>query len=202
MSSVIEKSEKRPVIVQPFSIEVDHPRNCDVLLQSIPGQRLRSSISAGKPTTNVKTGAKVIPPDQSAFLGQFPTIPGMQLHVDPANLTYTIIDPLADDEDLCDRIKRGLDRSGAFRTEGKLRGVPPQRGELDVHRMKTLVREMMWLIGGKEAHVIKGAAPEMSDVEKLPGNFMLNPGSRVPNTQPTFEKDFDAWLERLVAAGG
>jgi hypothetical protein len=42
----------------------------------------------------------------------------------------------------------------------------------------------------------------MDVVADMDGEFLLNPGSRVNNTQPRYEKDWQGWLERLTAAGG
>ena len=200
MSSVVK--EKSNVIVVPFGIEADHPRNCDLLLQSIPGVRLRSTILASKPAKDRKTGHMMIPQDQSTFLGQFPPIPGMQLHVNPEKLTYAILDPLEDDEELCRAIERAIRQTGSFSSDSRVRGLPSTRATLDVHRIKTLVREMIQLVESSEARVIKGALPKIEDANKLQGNYLLNPGSRVSNTQPTFEKDWDKWVERMSMSGG
>ncbi len=199
----IERNETRTQ-VQPFTIEVDHPRNCDLLLQSIPGCRLRSAISAGRTVKDVKTGELRIPQDQSRFLGQLPPVPGMQLAVNPSKLTYEVIDPLHKDIALCDRIQSSINRmeESPVRISGKLRGVPPIKGTLDVHRMKTLCREIGWLLEANEVKVINGVQPSQEEVEAMPGHFMTNPGSQVHNSQPRFEKDFDAWLERMQSAGG
>jgi hypothetical protein len=200
---VEENVKKQPqVSVEPWGVEIDHPRNCDVLLQSIPGQKMRSRITASRSVKDANSGLDMIPPDQSAFLGQFPPMPGMQLHVQPAKLAYTIIDPLEDDEDLCERIKKSMERTGPFRSSGKLKGVPAQRGTLDVHRIKTLVREMFWLVNSGEARVVKGSLPTMEQIEALPGRFLLNPGSRVANTQPMFADQWDAWVEQMSRVGG
>lgn len=189
-------------VVAPFAIEADHYRCGDLIIQAIPGCRMRSTISASKPAKDAKTGEPRIPQDQAKFLGQFPEIPGMQIHVNPAKLTYVIIDPLDDDEDLCEKIRRTLERVSPFRVGSKLKGVPSQKGTLDVHRMKTLVRELIWWIDSNDAKVIKGTKPDMVDVERLPGKFLLNPGSRVHNTQPQFEEDWEHWVSELTKSGG
>ncbi len=188
--------------VVPFGIEADHPRNSDLLIQCIPGLRLRSAISASRTARNAKTGESYVPPDQSAFLGHFPPIPGMQLHIQPTKLTYMVVDPLYDDEQLCEKIQAVLRRISSFRSTSKFRGVETQNGTLDVHRMKTLVREMTWLVGAGEARVVKGTLPDAVAVEEMAGNFLLNPGSRVHNTQPVYEKDWDQWMENLTRSGG
>lgn len=189
-----------PVTVAPFGIEADHPRNCDLLLQSIPGARLRSVISGSRTVVDQSTGDSMIPSDQANFLGQFPTIPGMQLLVNPAKGTYAIIDPLADDEQTCDRITRALERVSSFRSKSKIKGVAPQKGALDEHRMKTLVREMITILANGHAKVCKGAAPSKDDVDGMPGRYILNAGSRVPNTQPRFEDQWDDWVNNVSKA--
>lgn len=193
---------KTAVSVEPWGIEADAPRNNDLIIQCIPGCRLRGAVNASKPATDYKTGEPKIPQDQARHLGQLPPIPGMQLHVNPAKLTYTIIDPLYEDEDLCERIRRGIERSSAVRSVTKLRGVAPQKGELDEHRMKSLVREMVNLVKANEAKVVKGALPAMDAVDELPGRYLLNPGARVANQQPVFEDQWSQWLDQLVRAGG
>jgi len=188
--------------VAPFGVEADEQRNSDIMLQAIPGMRLRSAISASRTVKDVKTGEVRIPLDQSRHLGQLPPIPGMQIHVNPAKCSYTVVDPLSDDEEMCERIRKALDSSRAFRVGTKLRGVPTQTGTLDVHRMKTLVRELVWFVEAGDARVVKGAAPKMEDVDGLPGKYLLNPGSRIRNSQPQYEEDMEKWVERLTATGG
>lgn len=193
------------VSVASFGIEADDPRNCDLLIQSIPNCRLRSAISGSKPTIVNKQdphNSPVVPRDQAARLGTLPPLPGMQLHVNPSTCTYRVVDPLHGDEALCARIKRNMEEHGAVRSRTELDGVPPQKGVLDPHRLKTLVREMVWIVESGSAKVVKGSLPSMEDVEALPGNFLLNPGSRVPNTQPRYEKDLEAWVEKMGQTGG
>ena len=125
-------------LVPPFVIVADHPRNCDLLLQCIPGCRLRSALSASKPVIDQKTGEAKIPVDQARHLGQLPQVPGMHLAVNPAELTYEITDPLFGDEEACERLRRAINETGgATRIPGKLKGVKPNKGTLDIHRMKS-----------------------------------------------------------------
>jgi hypothetical protein len=196
-------TEAKPrTIVQPFGMECDPYRITDIVLQSIPGCRLRGSVDAAKTVKDMRTGEERIPKDQARHLAGLPHIPGMEIHVNPAKCTYTIVDPLFEDEDLCERIRRAMAADERpFRVD-KIRGVEPQSGELDKHRMKTLCRELIWLHEAGEMKLVKGAVPKKDDVERLPGNFMLNPGSQVYNSQPMFEKDFPAWIEQLSMSGG
>ncbi len=187
--------------VRPFGVVIDQQRNQDVMLQCIPGQRLRTALDPARTVMN-SNGEETIPEDQARHLGKIGRVEGMQLHVNPDKLTYKVIDPLHDDEEKCSRLKKHLDSVAAFRTADKLDGVPPLSGKLDVHRMKSLCRELIWLVDAKDAKCIKGTMPEMVDVEEMPGNFLLNPGSNIPNGQPKYEKDYDEWCANLSRSGG
>lgn len=188
------------VTVLPFGIEADHPRNNDLLIQCIPNCRLRSAISGVKGHTD-EAGNMRVPIDQARHLGGFPQTPGMQLHVNPAELTYEVLDPLHNNERMCEQIRKYLKEQTGYSVSDKLNGVPPQKGTLDVHRMKSLVREMFWLVEAKEAKKCKGVIPSMEDINELPGHYLLNPGMRVPTTQPVYEKDWDDWVSRLSVTG-
>lgn len=185
----------------PFGIEIDHPRNCDCIIQSIPGMRLRSRITSSR-TVKDKNGEERVPADQAKHLGMYPEIPGMQLHVNPNKAAYQVLDPLHTDPDLCERLKKRIDENSPYRTGSKIKGVQPQNGELDPHRMKTLVREMLRLVKSGEARLSKGTLPTEAEVDGLAGNYLLNPGSLVHNTQPTYEKDWDAWVANLTLHAG
>lgn len=126
----------------------------------------------------------------------------MQLHVNPADLTYVILDPLDSDEDAKARIKRFLHLTTGARQDTNLRGVATIKGKLDQHRMKTLCREICWLLADSSVKVVKGAAPDREDVDDLPGEYLLNPGMQTSTTQPTFEKDYQDWVDRLTRSGG
>lgn len=188
--------------VAPFAIRINHPRNCDCRIQSIPGVTLRSTIKATRTVKDAKTGQERIPKDQSNHLGMLPEIPGMELHVNPSNCLYRIIDPLHNNPELCERIRKALVESSPMAVASRIDGIKPQGGELDVHRIKTLVREMIRMVKSDEAEVCKGTLPEMDDVEALPGEFLLNPGSLVHNGQPMYEKDWDEWVANLTRSGG
>lgn len=193
------------VSVQPFTIEADTPRNGDLIVQCIPGCRLRGAIDATKGTVVNKQdpdNTPVVPQDQARYLGQFPKIPGQRLHVDPSSCEYRVTDPLYNDEEMCERIRRTMERVSPFRVGGKLNGVKPQEGKLDVHRMKTLCRELLGALGANEARLVEGPRPDPEDIDELPGKYLLNPGSRIPNQQPQFEEDFDEWQSQLARTGG
>jgi len=195
---------KTQMIVPPFTVEADHPRNSDLLLQSIVNCRLRSAISASKGTIVNKQdpdNSPVTPEGQSAFLGAIPPVPGMQIQVDPANLTYKIVDPIHGNEEFCRKLRTALKNKGMVVGE-KIDGVKPQEGMLDVHRMKTLCRELIWLMDAGEAKLVKGPKPDKEDVDELPGRYLLNPGSRVPNSQPVFEDQYEDYVNNLQKVGG
>lgn len=189
-------------LVAPFGITADTGRNQNLLIQCIPGLRLRGSIDGTKGTIDHKTGDEVIPVDQARHLGSFPRVPGMQLHVNPAELTYEVIDPLCEDTAMCERIERYMRNESILRTDQKIKGVPYRSGKLDPHRMKSLCREMLSLLAAKEAKIAKGTQPLLVEVEELPGRFLLNPGSTVGNTQPVYADEFDDWVIKLSRSGG
>lgn len=198
---VIETIEEKTVIVPEFGVEIDHPRNANVLLQCIVGVSLRSAIDGAKPIIPKEGKEATVPVDQLHGMGSIPKTPGMQVHVNPAELTYEIIDPLHGNEELCEKLRLWLVNHSAYDTGKKLDGVITKKGTLDKHRMKSLCRELFWLVDANEAKRCKGTVPSMDDIEDLPGNFLLNPGSRVRNTQPMFEKDFDEWVDNVSRSG-
>jgi len=187
MSTVVK--EKIEVVVPPFGIEISTPRNSDMRIQSIPGCILRGAIKA-------RATCKIMP--------LMPEVPGMQLHVNPAKCAYTIIDPLHGNTALCEEIHKVLSQSDIIASwPGKsLNGVPLKSGELDVDRMKTLCREMLQILDSDHAVMVEGPKPDMEDIDDLPGDFLLNPGSVTRNAQPRYEKDLPAYEQRLGMAGG
>lgn len=191
------------ITVAAFGVEADHPRNSDLLLQSIPGLRLRSTISAMKATKN-RRGEPVIPVDQSRHLASFPQTPGVQLHVDPEKLTYTLIDPLRGNAELCDRIQRWMRDKTGFKVDGRIDGLAPREAKLDEHHMKTLCRELHNLVKLGHARHVKGTGPvpDIEEIDELPGKYLLNPGLRTHTTQPQFEEDWPEWMSQLTKAGG
>lgn len=188
------------VVVSPFAITADHPRNSDLLLQCLPGEKLRSKFDATKGSVNAKTGKMTVPKDQVIQLGDFPRVPGMQLLVDPQALTWEITDPLFENKKLCEEVEQSL-KEKHLHKGGKLTGVAPRRGKIDEHSMKTLCREMLNIVQAGEAVVSKGKLPDLEDITDLPGHFLLNPGSIVANTQPRYEKDWASWVNNLNASG-
>lgn len=185
------------ISVPPWGIEADHPTNSDLLLQCIPGQRLRSALDGSKASLNVKTGDYTIPLDQSRSLASCPKLPGMQVHINPEKLTYSVIDPLRDNEPLLSRLERFLSQSAGRPVNSKLNGVEKLEGTLDPHQMKSLCREMMRLVNCGHAKLVRGALPEIDDIDELPGHYLLNPGSIVFNQQPRYEKDYADWIANL-----
>lgn len=194
MTETMEKA--KATVIQPFGVEADHPRNCDLLIQCIPGCRLRSKI---KPVVQTIQGNVSTPLCQGHAL---PEVPGMQLHINPAKLTYTIVDPLEDDDAAKTRIVNFMRLTQGISADYRIRGAKTQQGELDVHRMKSLCREICDLLDEGHVKVIRGPQPSREDVEDLPGKFLLNPGSRIKTGQPLYEEDYDAWVDRLTMQGG
>lgn len=184
----------------PFAIEIDHHRNGDVLLQSIPGVRLRSVIESSRPIKK-KNGDLVTPIEQAVKLASFPRTPGMQVHVDPEKLTYKIVDPLRGDENLCGRIHSYFKKNG-LSTTNKVDGLPTVEGTLGKHEIKTLCRELFWLVDAGDAKKASGVMPDMEDIESMPGRFLFDVGARIQNTQPRYQDQWEDWKDALTRSGG
>lgn len=199
-TETMERQKLDRASVAPFTVEADHHNNCDLKIQSIPGCKLRTAVSPAKTYTDPKTGKVRV---SRGISSQLPPIPGMQIAVNPGDRSYQIRDPLYGDEDACERILDAIqsDENNPFRVMRKVRGVPPVKGTLDEHRMKTLCRELLQIVEAGDAKVVKGSQPALSDIDALPGNYLLNPGSVERNSQPLFEKDFDDWYSQLTRSG-
>ncbi len=194
---------KTAISVPPFGVEIDTPRNGDVLLQSIPGNRLRGAVNPSKGTvinTQDRDNSPVIPEGQAMFLGSIPPIPGMQIHVNPAEGRYKVIDPIHGDKTFCKRLEKALMAKNVVMND--LDGVPPNEGTLDEDRMKTLCRELLQLIETDYARLIKGPKPDLEDIDEMPGRYLLNPGSRVPTGQPRYEDELNDYVANLRKVGG
>ena len=179
-----------------FTVEANHRRNQDILIQALPERtRLRTAIRPDRTTKNVKRDLYVVPKDQAIHLGGLPPVPGMQIHVNPRKLTYTITDPLHENEKICTQIEQHLKADG--RPYGsKVGGVPPKEGTLDKDRMKCLVREIVHWVEQGHMNLVKGVLPDMDMVDAMDGEYLTNPGSRIPNAQPRYEKDMAEWVQR------
>lgn len=188
-----------------FTVEIDTKRNGDILLQSIEGCRLRGALDPSKVTiasTQQKTGhfEPTIPLDQTSNLGQLPKVPGQRITVNTKELSYEISDPLRTDENMKNRLLAALKSRGHGTV--KIDGVPTRSGTLTVDRMKTLCRELMWLINDGDAKSVDDNFPTEKDIDALKGDYLLNPGQRTPNMQPQYEKEFPDWIQRLARSGG
>jgi len=185
-----------------FSVEADHPQNSDLLIQTIPGCRLRSSISGSKPVRDATTGKIIgVPKDRVLALGSLPRIPGMVITVFPLKKTYEITDGLEGEDEILAEIKRWLKENRQGGTDSELRPVPKSEGKLDANSMKTLCRELYHIVEADEGKLVEGPSSlSLEDIDDLPGDYLLNPGSRVFNTQPKLEKDFDSWVARMSSS--
>lgn len=182
-------------IVPPFAIEADHPRMCDVILQSIVGLRLRSRI---RPTTTTVQGQV-----RTHTMGghSLPDVPGMRLFVNPAKLEYAIVDPFNDDPEAQAKVKQYMRLTRGFRSTSPIKGRDTVKTTVDKNRMKTLCREVIRLLDEGAVKMVEGPAPVPEDVDDLPGKFLLNPGLRTQSTQPTYEEDYDEWCDRMSRSG-
>ena len=185
----------KEIHVMPFGIEADHPRNSDLYIQVL-AVRLRSAIKPIKEVIGREAGEQVMLPVPSQMIEGLPrNMPGMQLHVNPAELTYRVLDPITDEA--LERIQVALQRTAGYSSTSKLKKARALKGTLNEDQMKTLVREMFHLIEAEEARKAKGSIPDMDDIEDMPGEFLLNSSNRANWRQPKHEKDLDTWAEKL-----
>ena len=133
----------------------------------------------------------------------------MELHVNPAKCSCRIVDPLHSDASLCEQIGQHTQQEHYRGPRlNNVQGVPPEEinlmenGAPDLHRTKTLVREMVQMVKGGCARVVKGTLPSLADVDKLPGDYLLNPNNQLAVNMPKFEKDYPAWVDRLGSQSG
>ncbi len=199
---------KVAVTVSPFAVEADAPGNGDIIIVSIPGVRLRSRL---RPNRTIKaydriTGQErdVLPVDQTRALAALPEVPGMQIFVDPANLTYKVVDGMTPEqgEELARAMRRG-DNAMQLIAPDKFVPVSAVEGKIDVHEMKTLVRELVRLARLDFVRVVKGVLPDMDDVDNLPGRYLYDPGARhMGFTLPRFEDEYADWVNRLTFKAG
>ena len=201
MSTDTMPETETEIIVAPWGIEIDTPRMADVLMQAVPGLRMRSAVDGSKGIKDVKSGDMMVPQDQMQKLGSFPKTPGQQIWVNPVELTYVVSDPLRDDEEMCARITRWVKRNMSIRLEGDVNGVERLQASLDQHRMKNLNREMLWLVDKGDAFVCRGKVPLLVQVNGLPGRYLQNPGARSGWNQPIYEDQMEEWLDRLTRSG-
>jgi hypothetical protein len=196
------KEKKQTVTVSPFTVEADHPTNANLMIQGIGNVSLRSALKHTKTVIHASTRNPVqrMESAPAGLIGGLPmNIRGMTLRVDPAKLTWEVEDPLHDDEETCEKIRLAIRRSDsiAYTSGEKITGVPKREGKLNVHQMKTLVREVCWLLDAEHVKVVKGAEPDMEDVDSLPGRYLTNPFNPIQVRQPQFEDEMEAWIERL-----
>ncbi len=199
MATTAEKKKTARASVSPFGIEIDNPRNSDVKLQSIPNGRMRTAIKGIVEVFTRKKGGdqETMTAPASIVSGMPSKIPGMQLFVNPEKLVFKIVDPLYDDEGLCEKIQRALKMNSDFSVADKIKGAKPREESLPKDNMKNLVREMLWLIDSGDAKVVKGVKPDMEDIDELQGDYLTNALNPNHFTQPRYEKDMPAWVQSL-----
>jgi len=189
-------------LIAPFAVEANHPRNSDLLIQSLTGiceRRLRSRISPAVKVIDRNGKQHIKTPVLHGI--SLPEVDGHVLKVSPKDLTIEIVDPLATNDQQMEEFRRYVKATRG--TEENLRACDTVEARLDPHRMKTLCREVLQYIAAGEMEWCD-ATPRfsLSDVESLEGRFLLNPGSQIPNNQPTFEDEMEAYKEKLLNSGG
>ena len=183
--------------ITPFAVEATHPRWSNLLLQGLTGVMERTLRSRITPTT---VDIKGNPRTKVLQHQSVPQIPGMVLKVNPAKGIVQVVDPLAEDAEAQTHLKRYMKNVGI--SSEPPAAVPTREGKLDKDRMKTLCREVLSLITAGEMTLTHGTQFTLKDVDSLPGEYLLNPGCLIPNSQPRYEKDLEAYAEKLNSMGG
>lgn len=196
MSSVVEK-KRMPASVLPFEIEADHPRNSDLMIKTI-GVRLRSSIKATKEVIDRVDGERVLSEAPAGMIVGLPrNLSGMRLKVDPGARTFEVTDPLRDEPEVMDKIKKCMVRQSGYSDSSKMKGLKPAEGTLSSDMMKSLIRELYHIIRAGKAKMVVGKAPSRKEIDELPGNYLTNPRNIGKWKQPKYEKDIEAWEQTL-----
>jgi len=202
VSTATEQKPSSKVAVQPWAIEADHPHNSNLSIVNLVGVKLRSAISANRTVKDARSGEYYVPKSYQS-MGMLPQTPGMILSVHPEKLEWRVVDPLCEDEELCDRLAHQIQVASEGRVQKlQIRGVPMKSGSLRPDEMKTLNREMWHIVTAGEAKVVKGSLPEMKDIDALPGHYLLNPNLKTRTTQPRYEHEYDDWITNLGRVGG
>lgn len=188
-------------VISPFTIEIDHPRNSPVMLQTITNLRIRSAFDGMKPAKDA-TGVERVPIDQALAFAGCPRMPGQRITVNPIRLTYEVTDPLHGNKEACDKFAMWLKSNGrGLASNTRLDGEPPKSGELDIHQMKTLCRELLGIVQAGWAKLVVGRMPTEEEIASMKGRFILDPGLRIPSMRPKFEDELDSWKDGLSRAG-
>lgn len=178
--------------VPAFAVQATHPRNCDLhlmCLNGVIGRRMRS-------TTNPLVTNIQGQPRPFNRQDPVPVIPGQILRVFPSELRVVMEDPFFGDDVMRDALARWLRKNQGGTSTIPPSGIPPVEGRMDANRMKSLCREILHLLADKSMTQVEGPAFDLEDVDGLPGDYLLNPGSIIPTGQPALEKHWDQYVQR------
>lgn len=196
---------KKRTKVAPFAVEATPPRNGNLMLRSIPGRIvLRGAFSSSATVTVTNEDGEeeeVVPLDQARDSARVPRIRGEIIAVHPTKRQYKTKDPLRGDKRKLNAIRNAVNDRRAFSMKENMDGVPPRSGEISVHEMKTLIREILDFHDDGQVKVVSGKLPTREQVDNMPGEYLLNAGMVTRTSQPRFEKDLPEWEAKLNAAG-
>src|SRR5690606_38761249 len=102
---------------------------------------------------------------------------------------------------LCGRLERWLKNNNVVGNVTR-NGFPPVKGTLDKHEIKTLCRELYHVVKNGDGKIVEGGQLDLDAIDNLPGHYLLEPGCMIKTSRPKFEKDLQAWEERLDSMGG
>lgn len=191
-----QDSSERASGLAPFAFRIEEPRCRGVLITSLKStQAIRSDWSLA--ILNAHGGS-----DVGGTMQRMPSIPGIEVHVNPRTRVVEFIDPLEHDQDLLDRINAIVADVVAIGPAGgkSFRAVPKQTVKLSVDEFKTFLIEIAYFDGPDsdwKLIVTSGTIPTIEEIEKLPGRELFDVRSN-SHIQPKYRDDVEKWFERLV----
>lgn len=134
-------------------------------------------------------------------MSQMVDSPGMRLQVNLETGRVREYDPLENDPETLERICRVLGRARGG-VEVKYRPQPSKSYELDEHTLKTLVKELRYMVTCDEpkAKLVEGKLPSEAEIAAMPGRILFDPGNSDPH-KFRFQDEFEKWLGKRRTAG-
>ena len=130
-------------------------------------------------------------------MSQMPTIPGLHLEVDCAQLTYRLYDPLDSDEgkETIERALRVLSQKGIT---SKMKPWPESAGTFqNEHELVTCILELHRLKELDRCQVREGELPSHAEIAASPGRELFEPFSTNRVGKPQFQDEGPAYYEKL-----
>jgi hypothetical protein len=198
-----QPQQRRAPNIPAFTVEFADLKNSG--LMSIDTLRIREGMRPAWTKSNFfrkGSGADI------GDMARMPDIPGVRLTVDPRKSTLLIHDPLSDDKELCQQIKRVLEGGEDYITmrivgSENFRPTPDATHKLDDDELKTVMLEIArktyapedvrTMVAVNGSHV-----PTEEELADFPGDELFDPWNSNED-KPRYVKDVKAWRRRINA---